>query len=226
MSKYERNAKTQCPQCGTTVQFATGGVADLGEVWTGKPTTRIEWVECPSCDKYVVTLQEGMYANVSPGSWVLSDEHVLWPMASQRAPVPNEVPPAIKNDYEEAALVAPLSPKASAALSRRCLQTVLINAGHADPNANLAQQIDQVRPALPSTIADALDQVRLIGNFAAHAQKSVNTGAIIDVEAGEAEWTLDVLDMLFDNYYVKPAEVQRRKDALNKKLQEAGKKTI
>jgi hypothetical protein len=208
------------------VQFPIGGVTNLGEVWVDKLMTRIQWVQCPSCDKYIITLQEGMYANVSPASWVSSDEHVLWPVASQRAPVPSEVPPTIKNDYEEAALVAPLSAKASAALSRRGLQAVLVDAGHADPISSLAQQIDQVRPALPSTIADALDQVRLIGNFAAHVQKSVNTGTVIDVEPGEAEWNLDVLDMLFDNYYVKPAEVQRRKDALNKKLQEAGKKPI
>jgi hypothetical protein len=46
---------------------------------------------------------------------------------------------------------------------------------------------------------------------------------ILDVEPGEAEWTLDVLEELFDFYCVLPATIQKRKDAFNKKLQEAGK---
>ena len=43
------------------------------------------------------------------------------------------------------------------------------------------------------------------------------------MEPGEAEWNLNVLDMLFDHYFVQPALLQKKKDALNKKLQEAGK---
>ena len=36
----------------------------------------------------------------------------------------------MKDDYEEAALVLSISPKASAALSRRCLQTILREHGY------------------------------------------------------------------------------------------------
>ena len=43
------------------------------------------------------------------------------------------------------------------------------------------------------------------------------------VEPGEAEWTLDVLDGLFDFYYVQPAVLAARKAALNAKLASAGK---
>jgi len=43
------------------------------------------------------------------------------------------------------------------------------------------------------------------------------------VEAGEAEWQLDVLTGLFDFYFVQPAESQRKRDALNKKLADAKK---
>ena len=39
-----------------------------------------------------------------------------------RKPTPQEVPSDIKEDYEEACKVLPMSNKASAALSRRCLQ--------------------------------------------------------------------------------------------------------
>lgn len=226
MAKYTKNQKAVCPHCGTSVQFPTGGLAWLEQRVGG--TTRLEWTQCPSCDEFIVTLERGALASTVPGvsEWKSTEEFVLWPLKSLRPAVPPDVPKHIKSDYEEAALVLALSAKASAALSRRCLQTVLVEAGGASSKLNLEQQIDCVQPALASAIANALDQVRLVGNFAAHTQKSINTGIVIDVEPGEAEWNLDVLDMLFDCYYVTPAEIQRRKGALNKKLQEAGKRTI
>jgi hypothetical protein len=45
----------------------------------------------------------------------------------------------------------------------------------------------------------------------------------MDVEPGEAEWTLDVLDALFDVSFVQPALAAKRKAELNKRLKEAGK---
>lgn len=56
------------------------------------------------------------------------DEQIFRPLNVSR-PVPKEVPPHIAADYSEAAIVLRLSPKASAALSRRCLQTVQREAG-------------------------------------------------------------------------------------------------
>jgi hypothetical protein len=40
---------------------------------------------------------------------------------------------------------------------------------------------------------------------------------------GEAEWLLDVLEGLFDFYFVQPALLKAKRDALNKKLKDAGK---
>jgi hypothetical protein len=68
-----------------------------------------------------------------------------------------------------------------------------------------------------------LDAVRHIGNFAAHPLKSTSTGEIIPVEPHEAEWNLDVLEELFDHFFVKPAKAKARREELNKKLVEAGK---
>ena len=56
--------------------------------------------------------------------------------------------------------------------------------------------------------------------------KSTVTGAIVDVEEGEAEWNLDVLESLFDFYFVQPALTAKRKAVLNQKLKEAGKPEI
>jgi hypothetical protein len=43
-----------------------------------------------------------------------------------------------------------------------------------------------------------------------------------DVEPQEAEWLLNVLEQLFDFYFVQPARAKAKRDALNAKLKEAG----
>jgi len=142
-------------------------------------------------------------------------------------PVPAEVPDPYKQDFTEACKVLQDSPKASAALSRRNLQAILRDKA-ATKNKDLFDQIDEVINAgkIPSHIQDGLHAVRNIGNFAAHEIKSKVTGSIVSVEPGEAEWNLDVLESLFDFYFVQPALTAKRKADLNKKLKEAGKPEI
>src|SRR6202022_3137311 len=56
-----------------------------------------------------------------------------------------------------------------------------------------------------------------------HPMKRTHTGEILDVEPGEAEWSLDVLEAQFDFYFVQPAQLQKKRDELSKKLAAAGK---
>jgi Domain of unknown function (DUF4145) len=152
---------------------------------------------------------------------------MVWPKGIARAPVPPEVPPEIVEDYKEACLVLADSPKASAALSRRCLQNLLRGAGGVKPG-DLFDEIQQVMDSksLPSALAQSIDAVRVTGNFAAHPIKSKNTGQVVPVEPHEAEWNLDVLESLFDFYFVLPARIQAKRDALNKKTGDAGKPPV
>lgn len=219
MPSFSRGEKAECPHCRTTVQFAFGQEMRLGaNAYTAPTSYTIRWVQCPACGRVTIVLLQ----DVPDSSPV---EQVIYPLCTQRAPVPPEVPATIKADYEEAAMVLPLSPKGSAAISRRCLQTVLVDAGKATKK-NLSDQIDEVTPRLPTYLEKVLDQVRVIGNFSAHPLKDTSSGEIVDVEPGEAEWNLDVLDELFDFYYVKPAAIKRKTDELNQKLTAAGKPTI
>jgi hypothetical protein len=119
-------------------------------------------------------------------------------------------------------LVLADSPKASAALSRRCLQHLLRDQAGVE-HGNLAKEIEEAMSSLPSHLAGAIDGARNIGNFAAHPIKSESSGEVVDVEPGEAEWNLDTLEGLFDHFYVQPALLREKQDALNKKLAEAGK---
>jgi hypothetical protein len=144
--------------------------------------------------------------------------------SSRSRPIAAEVVDPYRQDFLEASKVLADSPKASAALSRRCLQAVLKDkAGTTKKDLN--DQIEEVIASqkVPGYISEGLHAVRVIGNFAAHPMKSTATGVIIDVEAGEAEWNLDVLESLFEFYFVQPALDAKRKAELNKKLKEVGK---
>jgi hypothetical protein len=70
---------------------------------------------------------------------------------------------------------------------------------------------------LPSYASDGLHELRKIANYANHPIRSPFTGDYLAVEPGEAEWTLDTLDQLFDHYFVKPATNAARKRALQAK---------
>lgn len=146
------------------------------------------------------------------------------PRAAIRPIPPSEVPVTFSQDYIEAASVLADSPKASAALSRRCLQHVIHDKAGIK-RRDLATEIQELidSNALPSWLSESIDAVRTIGNFAAHPIKSTSSGEIVSVEPGEAEWTLDVLDGLFDFYFVQPEILRRKREALTSKLADAGK---
>lgn len=134
------------------------------------------------------------------------------------------MPKPLQDIYNEACVVLADSAKASAALSRRCLQTILRE--HAKVKAqDLSKEIDEVLASkqLPEYLAADIDAVRNIGNFAAHPIKSTSSGEIVDVEPGEGEWNLNVLEGLFDFYFVGPAESKRKRTALDAKLADAKK---
>ena len=148
---------------------------------------------------------------------------MAFPRLAAKPPAPQEVPESIAQDFNEAAAVLPISAQASAALSRRCLQHVLSERS-VSTSSNLSTAIDAaLASGLPSQLAENLDAIRNIGNFAAHVQKAEHSGEVVPVEPEEAEWNLEVLELLFDFYYVQPAVAAARRSALNAKLAEAGK---
>jgi len=182
-------------------------------------------LHCPACEKMNLFLlhcdiERSPYARVGK----IHKEIPIRPRGSNRQPCPQEVPPLLAEDYMEACLVLTDSPKASAALSRRCLQNLLREAAKVK-RGNLADEIQEVIDSdrLPSHLVQVIDAVRQTGNFAAHPMKSKSSGEILPVEPHEAEWNLDVLEALFDFYYVQPAIIAKKRAALNTKLQDAGK---
>ena len=216
MDDYSVEGRARCPHCGFSVQFAKGSTESLS-VYTYFTDYALRWVECPHCQNVVITLINGKGEH--------SKETVIYPLDSQRPPVPDDVPAGIRAGYDEAAKTMSQSPNASAALSRRCLQAVLEDAGHTGKKS-LYDQIGEVMPGLPKWLGEMLDIARNIGKFGAHANQDTNSGVIVDVEPGEAKWNLDLLDNLFEFYYVLPAATARTREQLDKKLIATGQHTI
>lgn len=183
---------------------------------------------CPDCHRAIIQLnlrkntynKDGVLVELSPADTI----RVVQPRVSGRPPCPPEVPVDFAEDYREACLVIGDSAKASAALGRRCLQSLPREREQVGPG-DLAAEIQAVldKKALPSHLAEAIDGIRNVGNFAAHPNKSQSTGEVLPVEPGEAEWNLNTLEGLFDFYFVQPAVLEAKRDALNKKLADAGK---
>lgn len=183
--------------------------------------------KCPSCERVVLVLGSGKIGSIG-GRHILEyikDERLIYPRASSRVPLSKEIPEEFAKEYREACTVLADSPKASAALSRRCLQRLLRGKTNSKPS-NLAHEIQDVLDSgsLPPYMAESLDDVRNIGSFAAHPIKSERPGELVDVEPGEADWNLDVLEALFNFYFVQPAIIKKKREILNLKLKEVDKK--
>ena len=179
----------------------------------------VAYQRCPVCHECIILLKR-----VTPSHQLLS--FMAYPSSSSR-PIPPQVVDPYRQDFSEACKVLACSPKASAALSRRCLQTMLRDKA-GTTSKDLTDQIEEVINArkVPAHIAEDLQTMRSIGNFAAYPMKRTTAGVITDVEPGEAEWNLDVLESLFDFFFVQPAAAAKRKANLNKKLKDAGKREL
>jgi hypothetical protein len=213
----------KCPHCLTAFHDESNSIPlgeDIDSDWS------IIVRACPTCRKSIISLYQRYDRYIAQGAkqYRRKREFLCYPKATSRAPISKDVPDKYAKDYHEGCLTLSDSPKASAALSRRCLQLLLREEAKVKPG-NLADEIQQVldEGKLSTHILESLDAIRNIGNFAAHPIKSKSSGEIIEVEPGEAEWNLDVLEALFDYFFVQPSILKKKRDALNAKLKEAGR---
>lgn len=207
---------------------------------------------CPSCNKIIIYLYSDLTLGELVDSEILKEVELYYkhtanferaingtyayfiqykqikPDMSLRRSIPEEVDnPEIINDYNEACQTLNISLRASATLSRRCLQNILESKTQTIKK-QLSGQIDDLIAAgtLKSEISELLHAVKEIGNLSAHPIKYLDTDEIAEISRDEAELNLEVIEALFDYFYVIPAKNEIRKNNLNEKLARANRKNV
>ena len=126
----------------------------------------------------------------------------IYPLSPARK-FPDYIPESIRQDYEEAYSILSLSPKASATLSRRCLQGMIRDFWKISERT-LFEEITALKDKIPASQYQAIDALRQLGNIGAHMEKDTNL--IIDIEPQEAQYLLKLIELLLQQWYVERHE--------------------
>lgn len=161
-------------------------------MYAGGWVSQTQVSQCSHCSKYTI--------------WV--DGRIVYPTATT-APLAHEaMPPELQRDYSEARDVVELSPRASAALLRLCIQKLCVLLDQ--PGKNLNDDIGAlVKAGLPARVRDAFDLVRVIGNNAVHP------GEMDLRDDRETALALfDLANMVVDKMIAEPTQLQSLLDRL------------
>ena len=206
-----------CPHCqhaqtavDSRAKHLAGGVG-IPNLAEGIVAYEIDAFGCsnPECQKLTLIFAVG--EDTGDSGWKVNKERALFsgrllPQTSGR-PQPEYIPLPVREDYYEACAVRELSPKAAATLARRCLQGMIRDFCKIS-RARLIDEIAALRQAVEDGTADraiapetviAIDHVRKIGNIGAHMERDV--GMIVDVDPGEAQALIQLIEMLFKEWY-------------------------
>ncbi len=188
MSNFHWN----CPYCGRNATITNSNLSSDGHLFSkdnkiGNLGLYTTVITCPNpeCKEFTIeaVLHETKYASNTGRHVLYGDPLFEWSLKprSFAKPFPDYVPFPIRADYEEACLIRDLSPKASATLSRRCLQGIIRDYWGIQKNT-LYSEINELKDRIDSATWQAIDAVRSIGNIGAHMEKDINV--IIDVRGG------------------------------------------
>ena len=150
---------------------------------------------CPNPKCRRISL-EAEYWSVSEG------KHRKWkirPESSSKTQ-PDYIPEPIREDYYEACRIVALSPKASATLSRRCLQGMIRD--YWDINEKwLVRELDALEERVDPETWDSIKAVKDIATFGAHPERDISL--IVPISPHEARVLIELIEQLFDDWYVR-----------------------
>lgn len=200
-----------CPYCSATIALPNGTYAEYNVSFDssigmytdrspGQPTTsesciKLIFYRCPNCGQYTIRVQ-GIGDKVR-------DVNTLIRPCSLAKHFPEYIPEAIRKDYEEAYAIVTLSPKASATLSRRCLQG-MIRDFWGITKQNLYTEINELKDKIPADLWTSIDALRQLGNIGAHMEKDTNV--IVDIDPNEAESLIKLIELLIKEWYISREE--------------------
>ncbi|MBU3187212.1 DUF4145 domain-containing protein [Clostridium estertheticum] len=215
--------KWTCPYCNhdTTIakeNFLREPVTLSIENIQGNARTFTEFIVCPNPDCNEVTISLELYeviknGNLNPYYWDLGELVKSWRLlpGSGAKTFPNYVPKVILDDYIEACLIKDLTPKASATLSRRCLQGIIRDFWKIK-KPRLVDEIEAIKNKIDPLTWEAIDSVRKIGNSGAHMEKDINQ--IVDVDSSESALLIELIETLIKDLYITKYERELRLKAI------------
>jgi len=198
----------ECPYCGRLATHSAiekkstgfGFKADTkyGDLFHG---TTISVCPNPDCKEYTVFSYITRGNTLNYQVYETDDVLECWQNRPQGIAknFPDYIPTAILEDYKEAALIKDLSPKASATLSRRCLQGMIRDFWGVKLK-NLFEEIKAIEDKVASDTWQAIDAIRSIGNIGAHMERDIDL--IINVQPDEAQLLIQLIETLIKDWYI------------------------
>jgi hypothetical protein len=239
--RFKGGKDVRCPTCGresvpdwrffqalTPERQEWGGKTVSGLARGRDPVQQValEWMRCAweECQQLIIRIHDSQVEGYIDGTAAPLIKTGKWIVYPRFGEVTREIDPLVrdpyKTDYLEAAAILDTSHRMSAVLARRIMSDLLRKYGKHEQR-RLTQQIDAFtsEPGHPSRLTENLHHFREVGDFGAHTQQDENE-TVINVDRDEAEWTLDLVDRLFDYFIVQP----EKDAALRRRIGEKGKR--
>lgn len=212
----------QCPYCQHHATISGANRSTSHQTFEdgnehGQQSVMWTAITCPnkSCRRYTFELRILDSTGHTGGTYRLGTLRQRWQLlpAANMKVLPDYVPGAVVADYKEACLIADLSPKASATLSRRCLQGMIRDFwGVKVKSKKLIEEIKAIEDKVGPDEFAAIDAVRKVGNIGAHMEADIDV--IVDVDPNEAKLLIGLIETLVEDWYIARHEKQERLKAL------------
>ena len=151
---------------------------------------------CETCKEIII------YHSIEDNDFNSSE--LIWPSVGLDQTVPKE----ISHIYEEAVRIKHIAPNAFAVQIRRALEALCKD--RKTKNQSLARQLKELsdKGEIPTTLSEASDILRLIGNVGAHASET-------DVHPLQAMAIDNFFKAIVEYVYVSPTKIKEFKEQMN-----------
>ena len=230
------NTNWQCPYCGHYQVLSKGNNLQIcDEISSCVKTSehkdigfRVISISClnKQCKKLSMTisLSEVERSDFPISSILKSNPIKVWKLLpdSIAKPQPDYIPKFIRKDYEEACKIACLSPNASAVLARRCLESMIKDFCEIKENSlylsietlKIRLEKNQAPKGVTEETIEAISSIRRMGRIGAHMKEKI--GMLVDIDPKEASLLVELIEMLFKEWYVVRNERQERLKSIQK----------
>ena len=215
----------KCPHCSNFVTITSENCRR--QVNEGFPRSKDEkhyfistFILCPnpSCGQISLLASLNFWKNNGYDEPPLGKAHKEWQLIPEPRPRtwPDNVPVAVRQDYSQAVLICELSPKASATLSRRCLQGIIRDVYKVNENS-LYKEIVKIKDKIDKDTYEIIEMIRKAGNIGTHTEKDISI--IIDIDPGDARILIQLIETLIQKLYIDDPEYKQKIENLKIKVE-------